>query len=110
MPRTTLPQNTSLALAALVLGSSLLVNTGCTQLGPSLGILAFPIPVPALNQKEKDDAFWIHERYERAPILGPRSTVTFDRRLISPPASPPSATPTTSNTSQSSHHLPPFAK
>ena len=71
MPRTTLPQNTSLALAALVLGSSLLVNTGCTQLGPSLGILAFPIPVPALKQKEKEDAFWIHERYERAPILGP---------------------------------------
>jgi hypothetical protein len=46
-------------------------STGCMNLGPSLGILAFPIPVSPYYQKKKEDEFWNHERYERAPILGP---------------------------------------
>lgn len=46
-------------------------NSGCTTLGPSMGIFAFPIPVSPYFQKLKEDQFWNHERYERAPILGP---------------------------------------
>lgn len=52
-----------------------LSNTGCfwglTSAGPSLGIFAIPTPVSVYKQKQKEDAFWEHERYERAPILGP---------------------------------------
>lgn len=55
----------------LVVAAGLLASMGCTQLGPSLGILAVPIPVPAYKQKLKEDQFWNHERYERVPILGP---------------------------------------
>jgi hypothetical protein len=52
-----------------------LTTTGCfwglpTQ-GPSLGILAIPIPISPFFQDEKEDEFWEHERYERVPILGP---------------------------------------
>lgn len=59
-------------LFTIVLG--MLANTGCTTLGPSLGILAYPIPVSPYFQKRKEDAFWNHERYDRAPILGPISS------------------------------------
>jgi hypothetical protein len=57
----------------ILLGMALasLGSTGCTTLGPSLGIFAFPIPVTVLAQDNKEDKFWEHERYARAPILGP---------------------------------------
>src|ERR1051326_6122613 len=52
-----------------------LTNTGCfwgfREGGPSLGILAVPIPVSPYFQDEKEDKYWEHERYERVPILGP---------------------------------------
>ena len=51
-----------------------LTNTGCfwiTTQGPNLGFLSIPIPVSPYVQKEQEDRFWIHERYERVPILGP---------------------------------------
>jgi hypothetical protein len=52
-----------------------LTTTGCfwglTTQGPSLGILAIPIPISPYFQDEKEDDFWEHERYERVPILGP---------------------------------------
>src|SRR5262245_46461874 len=63
-------RTTPIALIVAVAAGSL-VSTGCTELGPSLGIAAFPIPVSAYFQKKKEDEFWMHERYERAPILGP---------------------------------------
>jgi hypothetical protein len=67
MPRRTTPIVLILAIAA---GS--VVSTGCvTALGPNLGILAFPIPVSPYFQKRKEDEYWNHERYDRAPILGP---------------------------------------
>ena len=66
MRRRTTPIALLLAMAA---GS--LASTGCTHLGPSLGIAAYPIPVSPYFQKRKEDAFWNHERYDRAPILGP---------------------------------------
>ena len=57
-------------LAALALSS-----TGClwgvTSFGPSLGILAYPIPVSPFLQDKKEDEFWMHQRYDRVPILGP---------------------------------------
>lgn len=60
--------------ACLLLAAMTLSNTGCFWLasqGPNLGPLAIPIPVSPFVQKEQEDRFWVHERYERAPILGP---------------------------------------
>jgi len=48
-----------------------IASTGCTTLGPSLGIAAFPIPISPYFQKRKEDQFWEKERYGRVPILGP---------------------------------------
>ncbi len=60
---------------ALTLGALSLSSTGCfwglPSQGPSLGILAIPIPVSPYHQKKKEDQFWQHERYDRVPILGP---------------------------------------
>jgi hypothetical protein len=59
-------------LAALALSS-----TGClwgvTTVGPSMGILAYPIPVSPFFQDKKEDEFWMHQRYDRVPIMGPLS-------------------------------------
>jgi hypothetical protein len=60
---------TTAVVAALALGS-----TGCIGLaggGPQPGIFSIPIPVSPYFQKLKEDQFWNHERYDRAPILGP---------------------------------------
>jgi hypothetical protein len=46
--------------------------TGCsTVAGPNFGMLNFPIPVSPYFQKEAEDRWWNHRRYERMPILGP---------------------------------------
>ncbi len=59
------------ALGSL-LAVSCLAGTGCvTTQGPYLGVLSFPIPVSPYYQKKQEDEFWWHERYARAPILGP---------------------------------------
>jgi hypothetical protein len=60
-------------------------STGCTQLGPSLGIAAFPIPITPYLQKKKEDQFWIHERYDRVPILGPL-TSGGEIKALDPPS------------------------
>lgn len=52
-------------LAGLLAGS-----VGCTQQGPFIGFLAYPIPVSPYFQKRAEDQFHEHERYERVPILG----------------------------------------
>ena len=59
---------TSLLIAGLSLGSA-----GCIGIkaGIDLGPWAIPLPVSPYFQKVKEDEFWNHERYERAPILGP---------------------------------------
>jgi hypothetical protein len=57
-----------------VLMAALAVSqTGCVGItvGSDLGLLGIPIPVSPYFQKKKEDEFWNHERYERAPILGP---------------------------------------
>ena len=60
---------------ALTLGAMSLTSTGCfwglPSGGPSLGILAIPIPISPYHQKKKEDQHWQHERYDRVPILGP---------------------------------------
>jgi hypothetical protein len=50
-----------------------LTSTGCVGIkaGVNLGPWGVPIPVSPYYQKMKEDQFWNHERYERAPILGP---------------------------------------
>jgi hypothetical protein len=60
-------------------------STGCTHLGPSLGIAAFPIPITVYQQKQKEDKFWEHERYDRAPILG-RLTSGAEIVALDPPS------------------------
>lgn len=50
-------------------------NTGCmtwgVTLGPSLGFVSIPIPVSPYFQDKKEDEYWVKERYDRVPILGP---------------------------------------
>jgi hypothetical protein len=60
-------------------------STGCTHLGPSLGIAAFPIPITPYLQKKKEDQFWVHERYDRVPILGPL-TQGGEIKALDPPS------------------------
>ncbi len=38
--------------------------------GPSVA-LPVPVPVSPYFQDEQEDRFWMHERYDRVPILGP---------------------------------------
>lgn len=64
-----------MATLSLLIAISSLSTSGCfwglTTLGPSLGPFAVPVPISPLLQKRKEDEFWLHERYERVPILGP---------------------------------------
>ena len=54
-----------------VVFAAMAAGTGCTTQGPALGFLAFPIPVSPYFQDREEDKFWVKERYDRAPILGP---------------------------------------
>ncbi len=66
------PQLISAALLAAAITTS---STGCfwglVSQGPSLGIAAIPVPVSPYFQKQEEDKYWEHERYDRVPILGP---------------------------------------
>lgn len=62
------------SILAAILGITALANTGCFWMmaqGPNLGLLSIPIPVSPYFQKREEDQFIDHERYARAPILGP---------------------------------------
>ena len=63
----------AIAALAVVWATLSVTSTGCLGLkaGVDMGILGIPIPVSPYFQKKKEDEFWNHERYERAPILGP---------------------------------------
>lgn len=50
---------------------SLLPASGCATYGPNLGLMAYPIPVSPFFQDELEDQFWMEERYNKVPILGP---------------------------------------
>ena len=67
-------KRTVLAALSTLIAAISLSSTGCfvgLTAGPELGPLGVPIPVSPYFQKRKEDQFWNHERYERAPILGP---------------------------------------
>ena len=59
-------------LTALLAAVSL-ANTGCVGIdyGINMGPLGVIVPVSPYLQKLEEDNFWNHERYERAPVLGP---------------------------------------
>jgi hypothetical protein len=59
------------ATGLLLLAAVMITNTGCAELGPSLGFLAYPVPISPFFQKQQEDRFWEQERYDRVPILGP---------------------------------------
>jgi hypothetical protein len=51
-----------------------LTNTGCfwiTAVGPNLGAFSIPVPVSPYFQDAQEQTFWSHEKYKKAPILGP---------------------------------------
>src|SRR5687767_4867553 len=60
-------------LTLFLLASSLMAHTGCVGVssGPNLGPFGIPIPVSPYFQVKAEDEFWIKERYDRVPILGP---------------------------------------
>lgn len=64
-----------LVTAALLAAAVTTTSTGCfwglVSQGPSLGIAAIPIPISPYLQKQEEDKYWEHERYDRVPILGP---------------------------------------
>lgn len=64
---------TVLAALSTLFAALSLSSTGCIGLtaGPALGPLAIPVPISPYYQKRMEDNFWNHERYDRAPILGP---------------------------------------
>jgi hypothetical protein len=67
-------KRTAFAALSTLIAAIALTNTGCfvgLTAGPDLGPLGIPIPVSPYFQKRKEDQFWNHERYDRAPILGP---------------------------------------
>src|SRR5687768_14790375 len=68
MPR----RNITAGLYALM-ALAALSSTGCVGItnGVDLGFIGIPIPVSPYFGKMEEDEFHNHERYDRAPILGP---------------------------------------
>jgi hypothetical protein len=64
---------TAMAAISAVVAALSLSSTGClgVKAGFNLGPFGVPIPVSPYFQKMQEDKFWNHERYERAPVLGP---------------------------------------
>jgi hypothetical protein len=76
-------------LLALVTALPLVGTVGCswplsTASGPVL-YFPWPAPVSPYFQKHQEDKFWVHERYERVPILGP-VTSGGDPVALDPPS------------------------
>lgn len=75
------------AAFALLATAAALANTGCIGIteGINLGFLAVPVPVSPYLQDKKEVEHWVHERYARAPILGPL-TAGGPTAAIDPPS------------------------
>jgi hypothetical protein len=60
------------ALSVLMLCLAL-SSTGCVGLtsGATLGVFSIPVPISPYLQDKPEEEFWIKERYDRVPILGP---------------------------------------
>ncbi len=69
------PNQFTTSTIAIVLALCSLSTSGCywglATAGPSLAPFSIPIPISPLQQKKKEDQFWLKERYDRVPILGP---------------------------------------
>jgi hypothetical protein len=66
--------SSTLWTAAALLALSTLTNTGCFWIakeGPNLGMFSIPIPVSPYFQDKEEQRFWVHEKYAKAPVLGP---------------------------------------
>ena len=62
----------SASLSFIALGLAVLASAGCAGVaGPNLAVFGVPIPVSPYFQDKKEDEFWVKERYDRVPILGP---------------------------------------
>src|SRR5688572_10473656 len=75
------------AAFAVLVTAAALANTGCIGIteGLNLGVFAIPIPVSPYLQDKKEVEHWNHERYARAPILGPL-TAGGPTAAIDPPS------------------------
>ncbi len=51
-------------------------TTGCYGItsGYNIGFLQWPLPVSPYYQHKQEEKFWLKERYERVPILGPTTS------------------------------------
>ena len=59
-------------LHVFLLGVVTLSSVGCAGVaGPQLGLFGVPIPVSPYLMDKKEDEYWVKERYDRVPILGP---------------------------------------
>ncbi len=60
-------------ILGLLIAIGALSSTGCVgiTMGPTLGIFSIPVPVSPYFQDKAEDRFWISERYDAVPILGP---------------------------------------
>jgi len=79
-----MPHKISVTPVVGLLGLALAISGGCASQGPFLGFMAVPIPVSPYFQKQQEDEFWVKERYDRAPILGPLSEGGPDTALDPP--------------------------
>lgn len=61
---------------------STILSTLIVAMVSSLGCV--PIPVSPYISDRKEDQFWVHERYERVPILGPVTSGGMPRALDPP--------------------------
>jgi hypothetical protein len=66
-------RNLASSVVGLVLGLMGLSSSGCIGIthGVNMGFVGVPIPVSPYFQDKKEDEFWIAERYDKVPILGP---------------------------------------
>lgn len=90
MPRQRMMHRPQLISAALLAAAITTSSTGCfwglASGGPSLGIFAVPIPVSPYLQKQEEDKYWEHERYDRVPILGPIDSSGGPPVALDPPS------------------------
>lgn len=69
----------------ILLGLITLSSTGCIAgQGINLGLAGIPIPVSPYTQHKKEQEYWIHERYEKVPILPPLTAGGPDEALDAP--------------------------
>jgi len=66
-------RNIASAVLGVAFGLLGLSSTGCVGIthGVNMGFIGIPIPVSPYFQDKKEDEFWIKERYDKVPILGP---------------------------------------